>query len=173
MTMKNTVHKKIFLCLLLITGWGCQAQENNMKSISKNEMNVSWFFSENRIHFTMSAPTNGWVTIGFNTHTGTKDAYLIMGNVAGDKVKIAEHYTLDPGNYKPIATLGASPQVQNATGFENSNKTVLRFSLPKKSFSKYQKDLSQGKEYTMILAFSREDDFQHHSIMRTSINVKL
>lgn len=148
-------------------------QENEKKTIQKNGMTVSWYYSQDRIFFEMNAPTNGWITIGFNTSSGTKDAYLLMGNIQQDRTELVEHYTLNPGNYKPITTLNAKAQVKDIEGEEIGKQTTLQFSLPIKAFSQYQKDLKPGLEYNMILAYSREDDFQHHSMMRTSLPIKL
>ena len=163
----------ILMLLIMMTNVAYNAQENEVKTLIKNEMTVSWYFKNDRIYFEMSAPTDGWVTIGFNTKTGITGAYLLMGNVINNKVTLVEHYTKSPGNYSPISRFGANPQVENAEGIEQSRKTIIKFSLPTTSSSKYQKDLSEGKEYYMIMAYSQEDDFQHHSIMRTSVNVKL
>lgn len=167
------MRKSILITLILAFSMGCLAQENSDKSISKNKMKVNWHYKNDRIHFEMSAPTDGWVTIGFNTTSGTKGAYLLMGNIINGKPNVEEHYTLSPGNYKTISSLEEIPQVKDAMGDENFNTTTLKFSLPTKAGNKYQKDLSEGNEYTMIIAYSQEDDFQHHSIMRTSVNVKL
>jgi hypothetical protein len=162
----------LILSVMLISN-NSIAQQNTLKKISKNRMNVSWYYVNNKIFFEMSAPTNGWVTIGFNTKSGMVGAYLLMGNIINNKVTLVEHYTKSPGNYFPISKFGAISQVENVEGVEKSNNTTIKFSLPIKAFSKYQKDLTETKEYIMIIAYSQEDDFQHHSIMRTSINVKL
>jgi hypothetical protein len=151
----------------------CTAQNTAEKEIVKNKMKVSWHYEGDRIFFEMSAPTDGWVTIGFNTTSGIKDAYLLMGNVVKGELQVVEHYTLSPGNYKTINSLGEASQVKDIKGEENSNRTTLNFSLPIKAKSKYQKELSEGTEYTLIMAYSQEDDFEHHSIMRTSANVEL
>ena len=168
--MKKNV---IIIIVMMIINMGCNAQINGDKEISKNKMNVSWRFEKGRIFFEMDAPTDGWVTVGFNTQSGTTGAYLLMGNIVNGKVNVVEHYTKSPGDYSPITELGAKSQVENIGGIEKSNHTLIKFSLPIKALSKYQKELSEGSEYTMIIAYSREDDFQHHSMMRTSTNVKL
>lgn len=165
--MKQTT--LIFMVVLI--NMACNAQK--VKTVKKNKMTVNWHFEDNRIYFEMTAPTNGWVTVGFNTKSGTSGAYLLMGNVINSKANLVEHYTKCPGNYSPISRFGADPQVENIEGVQEAEKTTIRFSLPTVSLSKYQKDLSEGKEYYMIIAYSQEDDFQHHSIMRTSVNVKL
>ena len=165
--------KNIIITVMIIINMGCNAQSSGEKAISKSNMNVSWHYVNDRIFFEMDAPTDGWVTIGFNTQSGTTGAYLLMGNIVSGKVNVVEHYTKSPGNYTPITKLGAKSQVENIEGIEKSNHTLIKFSLPIKALSKYQKDLSEGSKYTMIIAYSREDDFQHHSMMRTSANVKL
>lgn len=153
--------------------WNCLAQKNEVKTVSRNNMNVSWHFEDGRVFLEMEAPTQGWITIGFNTHSGIENAYLLMGNVVSGKANVVEHYTLSPGNYKSIASLGAIIQVSDVEGLQTSDKTILKFSLPVKANSKFQKELSEGKFYHLSLAYSREDNFQHHSIMRTSVQVKL
>lgn len=143
------------------------------KEITKNEMTVSWKYVDERIHFEMMAPTTGWVTIGFNATTGMSKAYLLMGRVVEGKAEVVEHYTISPGNYKPITALGAQSVVKNVKGIEKDKRTTLQFSIPIEAENKYARHLIKGSEYLMTLAFSREDDFMHHSMMRTSINVKL
>ena len=72
-------------------------------------MTVTWNYQDQRIHFEMSAPTKGWLTIGFNTSTSMTGAYLLMGRYVDDKAELVEHYTISSGNYKPIsANLSAS-----------------------------------------------------------------
>lgn len=41
-----------------------KAQNEDMKEVSIRNMNVKWHYENNRIYFEMSAPTDGWVTIG-------------------------------------------------------------------------------------------------------------
>lgn len=144
-----------------------------VKTIEKNGMTVSWQFQNDRIYFTMTAPTTGWITIGFNASTNITGAYLIMGNVIKGKANVVEHYVHSPGNYKSLLELGVEPQIINVSGNQNNNETSISFSLPIKAANKYQKPLAEGYSYTLILAFSMEDDFQHHSVMRTSMNITL
>lgn len=166
---------KSFLLLISViaVNFSCTAQNNEQKSITKNKMNVSWHYENDRIYFEMIAPTDGWVTIGFNDKNGMSGAYLLMGNIIDNKVKLVEHYTHSPGNYSPITDLGATSNVEDIEGIEHSKSTQIKFSLPTHAVNKYQKDLTEGQSYNMIIAYSQEDDFQHHSIMRTSIPIIL
>lgn len=142
-------------------------------SFNKNGMSIKWYFEPHAICFEMSAPTTGWVAIGFNEHSGLQGAYLIMGNVKENVPSVVEYYTVSPGDYRPITSFGAKADIRNIEGFETSSKTTIKFSLPRKSSSSYQKDVKPGMKYSLIMAYSREDDFGHHSIMRTSEAITL
>lgn len=171
---------KTALNLISLFGFlGCGFPSNtpneniNSNTVSFRGMTVAWSFEADRIHFKLSAPTDGWVAIGFNQHEGIQDTYLIMGRVANKRVEVVEHYTLSPGNYQPILELGETEQVRNIRGGAEVGITQLSFSLPLKAKGQYQKDLFQGMEYYLIMAYSQEDDFQHHSIMRKHVPIQL
>ena len=174
---KTNTMKKIAKGIITILGLGfilnftSEISDNNV--IKKNGMKVTWKYKNDRIHFTMSAPTKGWVAIGFNSQSGTKGTYLIMGKVENKKSTVTEYYTLSPGNYKPINVLGDSIEVKDVSGSEKKKFTQLKFSLPISSLSKYKRDLSKGKSYYLLLAFSESDDFEHHSRMRTEMKINL
>lgn len=167
------IQKMTTLGLAIALTLSSTAQETEKQVVTKNGMCVSWYYANNRIFFEMSAPTQGWITIGFNSTTKMQGAYLVMGNVVNQQAQVVEHYTLSAGKYKPLTSLGAQSQVADVMGNHDTEKTTLQFSLPIKAISRYQKELSKGKKYHLILAYSREDDFKHHSIMRTAIQIKL
>lgn len=143
------------------------------KQIEKNQMKVTWMHKSGRVHFSMEAPTEGWVTIGMNTGQGMAGAYLLMGRIVSGKSEIVEHYTSSPGNYAPIGDYGIPVQVKDVKGIQSQGKTKLTFSLPHSPISKYHRSLEPGREYDLIIAYSTSDNFQHHSRMRTSIKIKL
>lgn len=147
--------------------------QKKMNSIEKNGLLVKWEYKADRIYFQLSAPTNGWVGIGFNEHENTTGNYLILGHVINGKVDVAEHYTSSPGNYKRFSELKTVTSVQHIKGIETAHSTDVSFSLPIQSNSKYARNLAEGSEFVLLMAYSREDDFQHHSMMRTFVKIKL
>lgn len=149
------------------------SERNKKKSINTNQMSASWHFEDKRIFFEMSAPTSGWLTIGFNTNDNLKGAYLLMGHIVDGQTTVVEYFVNKPGDYNPIDSYAAVPQVLHVEGSEKGKETIIKFSLPIKSKSDFQKNLNEGQSYTMILAYSQEKDFQHHSSMRTSVEVIL
>ena len=73
------------------------------------------------------------------------------------------------GDYRPIKDLGSIVNVDDISGKEEGNYTRIGFSLPIQTGSKYGVNLGPTWTYTIHLAYSQEDDFQHHSIMRTYV----
>lgn len=141
--------------------------------VEKNGMKVHWEHRSDSVHFDVSAPTTGWLAIGFNPSDRLKNTYLIMGCHTGGSPRLVEHYAVKPGDYRPIVEFGGQPQATRINGTEKGGKTRLRFSLPLKAADHYRKDLHPGRQYFMLMAYSRSDDFQHHSIMRTSVQITL
>lgn len=146
---------------------------NQTNSIRKNGMEVTWAYENNRVQFEMKAPTTGWIAIGFNEAGQLKNTYLIMGRVANNLVKVKEHFIVEPGDYRSIETFGAPVLVDAIEGLENEEGTVIRFSLPIEAIDAYRKSLEPGTHYSLLMAFSLEDDFQHHSVMRTQTTIQL
>lgn len=171
--MKTRIQRSLLFGMSLVSLSSLTAQKQTEKKISVNGMQVSWEFQQDRICFIMSAPTDGWVTIGFNETKNMTGAYLLMGRVKNAKSEVVEHFTISPGYYVTVDSLGGAAQIADVSGTQKGKNTLLRFSLPVEAKSKYQKNLSEGEKYIMILAYSRDDDYQHHSIMRTSIRVEL
>lgn len=147
--------------------------QTNMRHITKNNMTVKWEYKQDYILFEMIAPTKGWLAIGFNNTKSLKDTYLLMGRVNKGKVEVVEHYVEQPGVYKPISSYGVINQTSAVEGLEEKNCTKIKFSLPIKTVSKYKKQLTENSNWNLLMAYSLHDDFQHHSIMRTSTNIKL
>jgi len=144
------------------------------KTITEQGMTVSWQFSDDCIHFTLEAPTLGWVAIGFNESPDLSDTYLIMGRVNDQAVSVWEHYVYRPGDYTPFSVIGEDTQIFEANGEEKNGKTRIRFKLPlSSSSSRYRKPIAPGSQYHLLMAYSREDDFQHHSMMRTTVHITL
>ncbi len=148
-------------------------QKGETQSAVHADMAVEWSEEEGKMVFALVAPSLGWLTIGFDDDNSIEGAYLIMARVRSGKTEVVEHFTSSPGEYRPITELGGKALVEDIEGREEGGKTYVSFSLPLGEKTEYQKALQVGGEYFLIIAYSRDDDFQHHSITRTSIQIKL
>lgn len=147
--------------------------KKSFKSRSVNGMTFQWAFDKDNLHCKAIAPTTGWVAIGFNTKDELSGTNLIMGAVEQDFVTIDDRFIVKPGSHKSITELGGSEALTLRAGDEVGDNTTISFSIPLSVNDKFHHDLHEGKEYYILMAFSQEDDFQHHSIMRTTIKIKL
>lgn len=136
--------------------------------IIKQQMQVRWRASEGQVHFELTAPVTGWVAIGLNTSDELKGTYLIMTRVVEGQAEVVEHKVISPGVYRPFHELGTDTMVSNIQGGERQGTTTISFSLPEINVSPLALPMQQGLSYTLLMAYSISDDFQHHSIMRTS-----
>jgi hypothetical protein len=163
--------KLLFLISLL--AFSMTNQLHTPQQIEKNGMVVSIEHLGDSIRFQLEAPTEGWIAIGFNETDQLKGNYLIMGTVRNGKVWVEEHHTFAPGDFRSYADLGIKSSVSHPVGTEKEGITRISFQLPIKSSHPLGKDLIENKVYTLLMAYSREDDFRHHSIMRTTVRIRL
>ncbi|HMO40712.1 MAG TPA: DOMON domain-containing protein [Saprospiraceae bacterium] len=163
--------KTIILGALLLATLPAQAQ--SMKTITKNGMTVQWKILGDSLQMSLHAPTPGWVAVGFNTSDQLQGTHLIMGHVVGKQVHIEDRYIRRPGDHALITSLGGSDALYDKHGTETDVGTTLHFKLPLRTCDDYHIDLQPSKSYYLLMAYSREDDFEHHSMMRTSIKIIL
>ncbi len=166
---------KVFLFLLLLAGCFRPAADKQIptEGVQRNGMKVIWEYRQSRLFFEMTAPTDGWVAIGFNTSEDIIGNYLLMGQVVDGRAKVVEHYTLSPGHYESFSAMRVAASVKDVEGVENERNTTLKFSVPITPANSYAKRLDEGTSYILLLAYSQEDDFQHHSMMRTALRIQL
>lgn len=154
--------------------YACTAFANDeIKEKIVNRMAVRWEVVNDKVHFELSTPEHGWVAIGFNDKNKLPGTHLVMACVKEGKVIGRDYYIHSPGIYKPITELGGKGIVYDVEGDEGFSGTMIRFTLPLDHAGKYYIPLTEGREYNLLVAYSREDDFNHHSMMRDSLKIKL
>lgn len=157
-----------------ITGCeSCVQPENEWKKTKQKDMELAWKVEQTAIHCRIQSPGTGWAAVGFNTKPGLAGTHLIMGKVINGKVAFSDRYVLRPGLHQPINELGGTSTLSELSGTESQEGTQLEFSFPLTPSDKYHHELIPGKEYHLLLAWSREDDFMHHSAMRTHFTIIL
>lgn len=136
-------------------------------------MQVEWEYNGDLLTFKLHSPYQGWIGLGFNAANDIVNTNLIMGAVAGETIKLEEFYVLGVGNPQPISELGGQKTVQDYLGIEDATGTSFQFSIDTSLRDEFHYDLGEGQSIWLICAYSMEDDFGHHSIMRRHVEVKL
>ncbi|GLR17295.1 hypothetical protein GCM10007940_19100 [Portibacter lacus] len=140
--------------------------------ISKNGMTVEWIFlDEKNIKFKVTSPEKGWVAIGLNTENELVGSNLIMAAVSDKQNLISDRYIVDFGDHQSVVSLGAESQVELISAVEGKKGTVVEFILKTKTLDEYHFNIARKQKFYLVMAYSREDDFSHHSAMRTSVEI--
>lgn len=143
------------------------------QQVNHKGMTFSWAFQGDHLQCTVSAPGRGWVAIGFNDQNSIQGSNLIMGAFEKGHFKMSDRYVVSHGNHRSVLSLKVSEAISERKVFETNQGTTMTFKIKCHPNDSLHKPLVKDQEYTIWLAYSREDDFGHHSAMRSSIKVKL
>lgn len=149
-------------------------------TIEAGGMTVQLRYLDDSLDCLITAPTAGWVAIGFNSRSGLTGTNLIMAAVLPDgSVQISDRYVFGPGDHRAISdssdtkTSSAAPRL--VSGIEerrdSGHITRIRFRVPVVPRDRYHHDLRQ-QEFYLLMAYSQADEFDHHSTMRTERKIQ-
>lgn len=170
--MNTHKFRPILVIALLILPYTMFAENNNSIQFGEN-WSVSWEFVADTIEFTMIAPTTGWIAIGFNPSRMMKDASYVLSYVDEGKVFIREDFGTGNTSHRSDLSLGGSEMVKALSFKEEPNKTTITFSLPLDSKDAYDTVFVQGKTYTMLSAYGRNNAKNFTSIHRKRASAKV
>ena len=146
---------------------------NPVNTLSAEGFELEWEHAGESVRFTLSAPTDGWVAIGFTENEDIMDSNLIMLKVDDNQVYGEDQYVVGFGKHPTVESLGEEPRIFNLSGEEKDKETTVSFSITKEKLDEYHFDLSEGKEINIWLAWSVSDDFDHHSRKRILRRIEL
>lgn len=148
--------------------------EEAYKDTTVGEFTFMWRVDTLRVlHVKLSAPTTGWVAVGFAPTTLMKDANLIIAYVADGEVYTSDEFGTALTSHKPDSELGGSDDVSNQEGSEKDGKTHVHFEIPLDSGDRYDKALESGKTYKIILAYGAADNFTTKHRKATTVKITL
>ena len=163
----------LIICTLMNLAFESTDPSQKEKMATSNGMIMTWNIHGDQADITLHSPRQGWVAVGFNTKRALAGSMLIMCRVVDGKAEVVEHYVLAPGDYRPVNELGSSPIVSGISGMENEDGTTISFTVPLGFSGPHHVQLLAGQQYALHMAYSMEDDFQHHSISRTLEQITL
>lgn len=125
------------------------------------------------LHVKLSAPTTGWVAVGFRPGTVMKDANFIIGYVADGQLHIQDEYGTGITSHQPDIQLGGEDNLVEAEGEEKEGRTHLHFAIPLDSGDSYDRVLQKGKTYKVLLAYGVVDNFltKHRKVKSIKITI--
>ncbi|MEL6182617.1 MAG: DOMON domain-containing protein [Myxococcota bacterium] len=144
--------------------------------IERRGMRAGWDRQGDRLDVSLEAPTQGWVLIGFNTEQGLQGARLVFVHVRPQHHAQGEVHRTDLKRYpapyhKPRTAIGGTNAITAVRGVEDTKGTRVSFSVPLDSGEPDDVVLRPGASMHVILAWSQSDDTNHHSAMRTAVDM--
>ena len=135
-----------------------------------------WANDGENLHAAMVAETGGWVSVGFDPESRMQGANYVFGYVQDGQTFVADMFgtrPAGPGSHPPDEELGGSNDVLEYAGREEGGVTVVEFKIPLDSGDVYDKPLSAGASYTIIVARGSRDDFDASHSARGSAEITL
>lgn len=131
--------------------------EDGKKQVSFAEMTLQWQVIESELEITLSAPTKGWVAIGFHPSEMMQDANFIIGYIEDETPVVRDDFGTWFSSHESDEELGGTNDVTLLSGTETENKTSLSFRLPLDSGDEYDRVIVPGEETLVLLAFGTKD----------------
>lgn len=171
------MNKRHFLSLAvtalggLALGPGRPAASGNGE-ILQDGVSFRWRHEGGRLRCEMAAPTSGWIAAGFNEKPQLQNTWFVIAAVSVSPIVVEEHIALVP-DHKAVERLGLNPVIADATGAMDNGKSTLVFSLPQVFPQRPALALAPGRQVQLMLAWSAQTDFQHHSAWRRHFDITL
>ena len=146
--------------------------EEKPRRIVDGEVAFSWKHEADRLFGELSAPTAGWIAVGFNERRTLKGTRFVIAAVSMSPIRAEEHIALVP-DHRNVSALGLSPALNHVSGSYSQGLSRLEFSLPHQFRGRPALRLAPGASPHLMLAWSQDTDFTHHSAWRRHYDVQL
>ncbi len=167
------MHRRAFLACTFLGMIAKRASaEQPERCVQFDATTFAWHHRGDRLFGDLSVPTMGWLAVGFNDEPALKGTRFVIGVVEANAVR-AELHIADPPHHQPIESLGGLSDIRDLQGKHENGRSQITFSLPHRSTDRFAVDLMPGRSIHLMLAWSNEPDFAHHSAWRRHVDVTL
>lgn len=171
------MNKRKFLTIsasgLAMAGLGSASISSHENNIIKDaNVKFRWRHKAGRLFGTLNAPTTGWIAVGFNETAGLNNMRFIMAAVSTIPIRVEDHLTQLP-RHTDVKKLGITTSLADVSGNWDGNHSTLNFSLSHRYAGRPSLVLSPGTRNHLMLAWSNEVDFGHHSAWRRHCPITL
>jgi hypothetical protein len=170
-----------FAVIFMITTVTAALAKDSQQSVNKKGYNeitsskiiLEWKVAGQDLEVILTAPTKGWVAVGFDPSSLMKDANFILGYVDGNEVVVRDDFGTYFTAHAPDDTLGGSTDVVVKEGSESKKETMISFVIPLNSGDENDRVLEEGASYVVLLAFGDKDDFTVRHRKRVKVKITL
>lgn len=177
--MKNLCLALALGCLMAVIGCGSSPSEPSgpaqWNHTTVDGIALAWLPVDSNLQVEITAPSTGWVAIGFDPTTGMQDANIIIGFVADPMVSVRDDWGNSPSSHRADTTLGGTDDLLEYSGSESEGSTTISFTIPLDSGDPFDKPLAWDSTYTVALGYAADggDDFSapHEFFTTTTITI--
>jgi len=121
-------------------------------TVSQEGYSLCWRADDSVLHVMMTAPTTGWVAVGFHSEGAMKNANILIGYVSDGTVNLRDDFGTDYISHADDVSLGGSSDFTVVGGSESNGRTTISFTVPLASGDEYDRDLVPGTDCDVIMA---------------------
>lgn len=140
-------------------------QGSKRQSMTRDGVKFSWRHHHDTLIGTLSAPTSGWLAVGFNESPGLRNTRFIIAVTSTSPITAEEHLA-GVADHKNVTELGLEPALQTAHGSYIDGRSHLEFQMSHKFADRPALSLAPGTRVQVMLAWSLATAFDHHSAWR-------
>lgn len=174
----------LVLCLGMMALWAqgesaivdtAQLEARNFQVHQEQGYVVGYKVVETDLEVYMSAPTTGWLAVGFNPSRQMKDANIIIAYVRNAEPTIRDDFGTSLTAHSSDLSQGGVDNVTLLDYAEEEGRTSFHFRIPLDSGTPGDRPLVLGNTYPAIWAFgpNNRDDFLTPHIRRGGFQLKL
>jgi hypothetical protein len=151
---------------------GAALAQSGEKSWQAAGMTFRWRHQGGELVGTLTAPTLGWLALGFNPGESMPGTRFLIAAHNNGRVRAEVHTANVDGTHEPIMrpANAASPWLPaiQASSDEMDALTQLHFAIPYDAFEFGGLSLVPGSRVFAMMAWSESPDFDHHSRERVN-----
>ncbi|MHA1567139.1 MAG: DOMON domain-containing protein [Alphaproteobacteria bacterium] len=148
------------------------ATSHDQGSVSAAGVTFQWRHESGRLRANLSAPTAGWIAVGFNENPTLENTRFVIAAVSVAPIRVEEHIAMVP-DHREVSQLGLPAAIAHTSGSYRDGISRLEFSLPEAMPGRARLSLRPGAKIHLMLAWSQETDFDHHSAWRRHFDITL
>ena len=179
--MKRAVIPILILALLMACGddaTGPEEGQSGEMTYTVEGFSFTWQqdpASTDSLIVSVTAPSTGWVAVGFEPTSFMNGADLIIGYVESGTASIRDDYGTGQVTHDSDVNLGGTSDIRTLSGSQAAGETTISFKMPYNSGDQFDKTLEEGQTYTFIFAYGADnaDDFTSTHVWAESASFEL
>jgi len=136
---------------------------------------LRWSNDSEHLYVAMQGLTTGWISVGFDPENRMQGANYVVGAVIDGEAVIWDAFGMAPvgPNHPEDTELGGTTDVIAYAGAERDGLTLIEFQIPLDSGDAYDKALTVGETYTVLVALGSGDAFTAAHTWRAATEITL